>query len=174
MRKQRQRIQSTCSRSPTGKAHIWTQVLLSVGFPGDTDGKESPRNAVYWNSIPGSGRSPGGGHGTSLHYSCLENPKNRGAWRATVHGLTKSQSQLKRLSLPTLLSEDHAFNSCAISLVQILACSTWEGWSHVELHENCSFLIPCASFEREKERNLMVVPGCPRLPSGLYLCVSVC
>ena len=40
-------------------------------------------------SIPGSGRSPGGGHGNPLQYSCLENLMDRGAWRATVHGVTK-------------------------------------------------------------------------------------
>ena len=45
-------------------------------------------------SVPGSGRSPGGGHGNSLEYSCLENPMDRGAWRATVHVVTKSQTQL--------------------------------------------------------------------------------
>ena len=49
-------------------------------------------------STPGSGRSPGGGHGCPLQYSCLENPMDRGAWRATAHGLVKSQTRLKRLS----------------------------------------------------------------------------
>ena len=49
-------------------------------------------------SVPGSGRSPGGGHGNPLQYSCLENPRDRGAWRATVHGVTKSQTWLKWLS----------------------------------------------------------------------------
>ena len=44
--------------------------------------------------IPGSGRSPGGGHGNPLQYSCLENPMDRGAWWATVHGVTKSQTRL--------------------------------------------------------------------------------
>ena len=39
--------------------------------------------------IPGLGRSPGGGHGTPLQYSCLENPMDRGAWRATVHRVTE-------------------------------------------------------------------------------------
>ena len=48
-------------------------------------------------SIPGSGRSPGGGHGNPLQYSCLENPMYRGAWRATVHGVKESQTQLKPL-----------------------------------------------------------------------------
>ena len=45
-------------------------------------------------SIPGMGRSPGGGHGSPLQYLCLENPMDRGAWRATVHGAAKSRSQL--------------------------------------------------------------------------------
>ena len=43
-------------------------------------------------SIPGSGRSPGGGHGNPLQYSCLENPMDRGAWQATVHRVAKSRS----------------------------------------------------------------------------------
>ena len=42
--------------------------------------------------IPGSGRYPGGGHGSPLQYSCLENPRNREAWRAIVHRVAKSQT----------------------------------------------------------------------------------
>ena len=49
-------------------------------------------------SAPGSGRSPGGGHGSPLQYSCLENPMERGAWWATVHVVAKSWIQLKLLS----------------------------------------------------------------------------
>ena len=45
--------------------------------------------------IPGSGRSPGEGHGNPLQYSCLENPMDRGAWWAMVHGVAKSQTQMK-------------------------------------------------------------------------------
>ena len=45
--------------------------------------------------IPGSGRSPGGGHGNPLQYSCLENLMDRGAWWAMVHGVAKSQTQMK-------------------------------------------------------------------------------
>ena len=52
-------------------------------------------------SIPGSGRSPGGGNGNPLQYSCLENPMDRGAWRATVHEVTKSQTRMKQLSMHT-------------------------------------------------------------------------
>ena len=43
---------------------------------------------------PGLGRSPGGGHGDPLQYSCLENPMDRGAWRAIVHGVAKSRAQV--------------------------------------------------------------------------------
>ena len=46
-------------------------------------------------SIPGLGRSSEGGHGNPLQYFCLESPMGRGAWWATVHGVTKSQTQLK-------------------------------------------------------------------------------
>ena len=55
--------------------------------------KYPPANAVDMRdegSIPGSGRSPGGGNGNPLQYSCLENPMDRGAWWAMVHGATKS------------------------------------------------------------------------------------
>ena len=48
--------------------------------------------------IPGSGRSPGGEHGYPLRYSCLENPKDRGAWQTIVHGVSQSRTQLKQLS----------------------------------------------------------------------------
>ena len=49
-------------------------------------------------SVPGLGRSPGGGHGNPLQYSCLENSMDRGAWWATVHRVAKSQARLKQLS----------------------------------------------------------------------------
>ena len=47
-------------------------------------------------SIPGSGRLLGGGHGNPLQYSCLENPMDRGDWRAAVHGVSKSQTRLSK------------------------------------------------------------------------------
>ena len=58
----------------------------NMGFPGGSDGKESTCNAGDTGLIPGSGRSPGEGNGYPLQYSCLGNPTDRGAWRATVHG----------------------------------------------------------------------------------------
>ena len=67
-------------------------------FPGGSDGKASAYNAGDLGSIPGSGRSPGEGNGNPLQYSCLENPMDGGAWWATVHGVTKSQTQLSDLT----------------------------------------------------------------------------
>jgi len=61
------------------------------GSPGGSDSKESAGNPGDPGSIPGMGRSPGEGNGNPLQYSCLENPTNRGAWWATVHGIAKSQ-----------------------------------------------------------------------------------
>ena len=58
------------------------------------DGKASVYNAGDPGSIPGLGRSPGEGNGNLLLYSCQENPRDRGAWRATAHGVTKSPTQL--------------------------------------------------------------------------------
>ena len=55
-------------------------------------------------SIPGSGRSPGGGNGNPLWYSFLENPTDRGAWKVTVHGVTKSRTQESTHSASTTLS----------------------------------------------------------------------
>ena len=61
-----------------------------MGFPGGLDGKESACSVGDLGSIPGLGRSPGGGHGNSLQYSCLENSMDRRAWQTTVHGVAKS------------------------------------------------------------------------------------
>ena len=63
-------------------------------FLGGLDAKESACNVGDLGSIPGLGRSPGEGNGSPLQYSCLENSMDRGAWRATVHGVSKSQTQL--------------------------------------------------------------------------------
>ena len=63
--------------------------------PGGSDGKESACNAGDLNSIPDWERSPGERNGNPLQYSCLENPMDRGAWWATVHGVTKGRTRLK-------------------------------------------------------------------------------
>ena len=63
--------------------------MVSVEFPGGSDSKEYACNAGDTGSIPGSGRSPGGGHGNPL-YLAWRIPMDRGAWKATVHEVTKS------------------------------------------------------------------------------------
>ena len=67
-------------------------------FPGSSVVKNLPANAgttEYIGLIPGSERPPRGGHGNPLQYSCLVNPMDRGAWWATVHRITESQTWLK-------------------------------------------------------------------------------
>ena len=74
-------------------------------FPGGSEYKASAYNAGDLGSIPGSGRSPGEGNGNPFQYSCLENLMDRGAWRATVHGVAKSWTQLSDF---TVLHLEHS------------------------------------------------------------------
>ena len=72
-------------------------------------------------SIPGLGRSPGGGHGTPLQYSCWENPMDRGAWQATVHGVVKSWTW------QSVWAHTHIVNSWwECKMVQPLRKSVWK------------------------------------------------
>ena len=84
------------------KVNYWLYCIDEAGAPQWlSDKKKSTCNAVAAEDagpIPGSGISPGEGHGNPLQDSCLENPLDRGAWRATVHRVTKSQTRLNRLS----------------------------------------------------------------------------
>ena len=81
--------------------YIYMYIYFLWGFPGGPNGKNLPANTrdlrdVGW--IPGLGRSPGGGYGNPLRYSCLENPMDKGAWQATVHRVAQSWTWLKWLS----------------------------------------------------------------------------
>ena len=79
--------------APFTGMHSLSQVALVVKNP-----PTNARDIRDEGSIPGLGRSPGEGNGNPLQYSCLENPMDREAWWATVHGVAKSQTQLKQLS----------------------------------------------------------------------------
>jgi len=68
---------------------LCTDFSKQLGFPAGSVIKNLPANAGDAISIPGPGRSPGEGNGNPLQYSCLENPMDRGAWSATVHGVTE-------------------------------------------------------------------------------------
>ena len=70
-------------------------ILLLQDSPGDPLVKKLTASAGGLDSILGLGRSPEGGTGKPLQYSCLENPVDRGAWQATVHSMAKSQTRLK-------------------------------------------------------------------------------
>ena len=72
----------------------WSGFLCAHRLPCGSDGKESASNAGKMGSIPGSRRSPGEGTGYPLQYSCLKNSMDRGTWRAKVHRVAKSQTQL--------------------------------------------------------------------------------
>ena len=69
-------------------------IFLILGFPGGSEGSASACDTEGPGSIPGLGRPPGEGNGNPLQYSCLENPMDRGAWWATVHGVAKSRTRL--------------------------------------------------------------------------------
>ena len=78
----------------------WNYALGNIlGFPGGSKVKASACNAGDLGSIPGSGRYPGEGNSNPLQYYRLENPMDRGAWWATVHGVAKSRTRLSNLTL---------------------------------------------------------------------------
>ena len=88
---------------------------IYLGVLCGSDGKESAYNAGDPGSIPGSGRSHGKGHGNPCQYSCLENSMDKGAWKATVHGIAKSQTRLSHFtslscSVSVLLSQINFLN----------------------------------------------------------------
>ena len=70
-------------------------ITIKGGFPGGSDGEESTCNVGDPGLISGPGRSPGEGHGYPLQYSCLENPRDGGAWWAAVYGVAESRTRLK-------------------------------------------------------------------------------
>ena len=95
-------------------------------------GKESACQAGDEGSIPGSGRSPGGGNGNPVHYACLETSMDRGTWWATVHRVEKSWTWLKQLSMHSWhdIGSWLCFISCGYPIVptsiyQIMALKCW-------------------------------------------------
>ena len=88
-------------KKTTRFSEVFDKTILNSGLLLWPNSKESACNegdAGDAGSIPRSERSAGGGHGNPVQYSCLENPMDRGAWWATVHGVAKSQTWLKRLN----------------------------------------------------------------------------
>ena len=92
---------------------------MPYGLPRGQDSKESACSAGDVGSIPGLGRSPGGGHGNPLQYSSLENPMERGALWATVHGAAKSWTQPSNQAQHVYAMY---YNSAGIFLILIFLC----------------------------------------------------
>ena len=83
-----------CAHCLISESQSLRDVKEHLDFPGGSDGKASVYNVGDPGWIPGLGRCPGEGNGNPLQHSCLENPMDGGALRATVHGVAKSQTRL--------------------------------------------------------------------------------
>ena len=108
---------------------------LYVGFPVAQTVKNLPANAGDLGSVPGLGRSHRGVHGNLLQYSCLENPMDREAWWATVHGVAKSQTRLSGFHF-------HFYYLCSLLLINILPSEmlcVWKFFSNMrsDCHDSC-------------------------------------
>ena len=100
--------------------NIYKKIIRNI-YPGGSEGKSSACNVGDSGSIPGSGRSPGGGNGHPLQHSFLENPMDGGAWWTTVHRVTKSQTQLSDFTSLHKCKEKHLRNwILAISLIGVV------------------------------------------------------
>ena len=117
---------------------------MFMGFPGGSDGEEFACNAGDPGSIPGSRWSPGGGHGNPLQYYCLENSMDRGAWRAIVYWVPKSQT----------LNDYHFHFSCLLSyLIQ-------------QLHRQIVLLSPLNRWESKSSKSFSEFPKATQSGNG--------
>ena len=102
---------------------FWLEIILCrrhMGFPGGSALKNPPASIGDAGWISGLGRSPGEGNGNLLQYPCLGNPMDRGAWRATVHGVTRVMQDLATKEQQSLYSLH--FVICNFSWVSVLGC----------------------------------------------------
>ena len=90
-----------------------------MDFPGSSDGKASAYNLEDPGSIPGLGRSSGEGNANPPQYSCLENPMDGGVWQATVHGVAKSWTRLRDVTLTFITFPASGSFSMSINLYQM-------------------------------------------------------
>ena len=104
--------------------YLWS-ALWTEGFLGGSDSKESACSVGDPGSIPASGRSPGEGNGNPLQYSRLENPMDTGAWQATFHGISKSQTRLSDFTFFFFLFVDWEVGSLICTLCNYLYTKIW-------------------------------------------------
>ena len=119
--------------------NIWWTYTLFRRFPGGLDGKEFAHNAGDPGSVPGLGRSPGEGHGNPLQYSCLENPMNRGARWATVHGVAKSRTGLSDFTFTHFTREKELWHQPVLAVVREASLTDYE--LHIVLAPSASSLL---------------------------------
>ena len=114
-------------------------------------------------SIPGLGRSPGGGHSNPLQYSCLENPTDRGAWQAAVHRVANHWTRLKQPSMHACRS-GKCFWDCEVvyTNVRIARCFKWRGLQMQLISHWPIVLILCFGENRDKDCFLFL-SGCEAL-----------
>ena len=141
-------LQCSCLESPRDRGAWWAAVSgaaqsrtrlkrlsssrSSKGFPGGSEVKAFASNAGDPGSIPGSGSSPGRGNGNPLQYSCLENPMDRGAWKATVHGVVTSRTRLSDFTFTFTQTQRRQWHPTPVLLPgkshgwrSLVGCSPW-------------------------------------------------
>ena len=127
----------------SGKKEMLHYYYKQRGFPGSSVVNNPPANGGAAGLIPGSGRSPGGGNGNPLQYSCLEKPMDRGAWWATVHGVANSQIHFMTKPTPIWI-ECFENTDCSdiiiIIVVDVLSASLLLSWKQVFIECCCSLL----------------------------------
>ena len=123
---------------------MWPPV--TIGLPRWLSGKESAFQAGDVGTIPGSGKSPGEGNGNPLKQSCLENPMDRGAWRVTIHGVAKSQTQLSDWAHHTfVLAKGHFSIEALFQVWKATSPFSWVGQELLQGYIPLSVLDkPCA------------------------------
>ena len=106
--------------------NIFQAPTMCQGFPGSSVRKESACSAEDLGLTPGSGRSPEEGNGNPLQYSCLENPVDRRAWRATVHGVTRIRHNLATKHYHMCQAPGQVPAKCNKQEAVPLCCSVWK------------------------------------------------
>ena len=154
---------------PPGKPLIWIMHQWTRGFSAGSDGKESACSASDLGPISGLGRSPGEGNGYLLQHSCLENSMDRGAWQATVHGITKSQTWLSAFHFTSPINKVYQAETCktvccesVISKI-LIRCILGVGKPGRSSGSGLKEKVYCTTLRMTSESTQQQIHNCPRL-----------